>query len=110
FLNGSSPGLLPGDTLNYDGTALVIPGETVGAGILDPISGTQTIEFSTIETLNVHNPPQLSITDTGITEEVGGPTVLNFTVMLSNGFLEPITVQVGTLSGTATGGIDFTNT
>ncbi len=106
-INGGDPSSAPGDTLNYDGLATITSAATTGTGTLDVASATQNIDFTTIETLNVANPPQLSIADAIITEGTGGSTILTFMVTLSNGVIQPVSVNVGTGNGSALAGSDY---
>ncbi len=109
-INGDTPAIIPGDTLNYDGAGNVVS-TALGMGTITPAT-TQVIHFDGIETLNTANPPQLSIADESIAEGTdipGNPTILTFTVTLSNGIVQPVTVDVSTAAGSAFAGSDFTS-
>ncbi len=107
IIAGGPPGIEPGDTLNYDGSGnerVTVTG--TGSGIITD-TGFEPVVFSGIETLNTANPPTLSIADAQIVEGTGGTTTLIFTVTLTNGSLDPVTVTVGTATGLAIAGEDF---
>lgn len=104
-INGNNPGTPSGDVLNYNGTAAVTP-TILGSGTVDPATD-QDVAFTGIEMVNTINPPQLTIGDVTVAENVAGGMV-TLTVMLSRGVVQPVTVDVITASGTATVGSDFT--
>ncbi len=107
IIAGGAPGIQPGDTLNYDGSGNEMVTVTgTGSGTITD-AGFETVTFSGIETLNTANPPTLSIADAQIVEGTGGTTTLIFTVTLTNGSLNPVTVTVGTETGLAIAGEDF---
>lgn len=94
-------------TVPVSGDALSEPNETFLVVLSEPSNATiaDGEALGTIE--NDDGVPTLSIDDVSAREGNGGTTGFTFTVTLSQGSEEPVTVQYQTADGTATGLSDF---
>ena len=86
------------------------PDETVTVQIHFPSDATIADDRGTGTIIDDDPLPSLSIDDVSVTEGNAGTKNAVFTVSLSNGSSQPITVDYATAAGTATAGVDYTAT
>jgi len=93
--------------VTINGDAITEPDEVFTVILSNPVGATIADDTATGTITNDDAPPSLSINDVSLIEGNAGTTAFVFDITLSNVSSQPITVDLQTMAGTATAGIDY---
>lgn len=128
YATADGTALTPGDYATKSGTLTFTAGQT-SKTISVPVKGDKAQEANETFFVNLSSPvgltisdnqglgtitnndaPKITILDKSVTEGNSGTKSLSFTLTLSGAALNTVTVQCQTVAGTATAGVDYTET